>query len=354
MIILQDSWDYKPDDTTAAAMIRFPWSQLANIGVAASRSRFSTGSAAVCFDASNMQYYLSADQLDTTLYAGFAVYENSSRLRDMRINFDTDGGSKIQTYFIMTYTSTRAIQAFLGNNVSIINSAPNILPIDGWHYLEFKVFLSTNAASGIVEARLNGVVVLTATAKTDNNSTIHFYDHISVPNLGGAGITNTLNTSPAIDDFYLLNTSGGVNTTYLGDVHISVFVPTASGAYTQFTPIGAANNWDTVEEVPASTAEYITTSSSGIKDSYKFQQLPDSISNVFSVEAINYAEKTGGQLRTLAPIVVSGITVATGIAKALPQNSYIYQGQIYQTNPIDNSSWTPSGVNALEFGVVTS
>lgn len=345
-------FDYLPDDNNVSP-VKFPWSQVTNIAIAAARSRFLTGSAAVAFDGAVLDYYLSSAQTDTTLIIGFAVYENSSRIRDMRVNFYTDAGSRIQTYFTLTYTSDRAIHAFLGNNVQITASSPNVLPLDAWHYIGLKVFLSSNAASGIVAARINGVTLFDVIAKTDNNSIIHTFDRINLPNTTGAA-AGSLTTHPALDDIYILNSLGSNNTTFLGDVRIDCYKPIASGTYTEFTPTGSADNWNTVDEIPVSTADYISTTVSGSRDSYVFQSLADLASQVFAVDLINYAEKTGSQTRQVAPIVVSGTTIATGIYQAVSQNSYVYQSQIFNTNPIDSNPWVTSGLSALQFGVITT
>ena len=80
-----------------------------------------------------------------------------------------------------------------------------------WNYIEFKATFSTTG-TGLCEVYLNGAVVLSSPSLTNaqttgGGSTVTFL----VPNVGNAGMM----------DFYVLDTSTGADTTYLGDVTVA-------------------------------------------------------------------------------------------------------------------------------------
>ena len=352
MLIAIDGFDAKPNDTSAAAMIRFPWTQLTALAVSDTRSRFVSGKAGVLFSFNSMDYYVTSGQKDTTFVVGFALYVAGSNIVSPTLGFYTDNGANRQFFFTLDYTSTRSIRAFNQSSTStvVMQTATNVLQFNAWQYFEFKVYLNNSAASGYAEARIDGITQMSGNLKTNNNATVLLWDRI---NIGTPISTSNINTSPALDDFYLLNTSGQYNSDFLGDVHIDIYYPVASGSYTQWTP-SAGSNWQTVDEIPADTSDYNYTSTSGAIDTFTFSSLPEYTSRIYAVELIQNAGKTGSQLRTLAPIIVySGVT-ATGIFKAQPQNSFVYQSQIFDYNPVAASGWTASGVMQSQFGYIAN
>lgn len=306
MIVMMDGFDWKPDDLTAAAMIRYPWTALGATAIAASRSRFSTGAAAVLMSFNSMDYYFNQSQRDATVIVGFAVQETAGQIIDIGIDYYTDAGTNRQMSFFLSYASTRGIRLFHASSTSVpvMSSASNLLQIGAWHYVEFKLYLHNLAASGYAEARIDGVTVMSGNLRTNNNATTLLWDRIHI----GTSISNgVLANEPAVDDFYILNTSGSVNNDFLGDIRIDSYVPVASGTYTQWTGTGAtvaSGNWSLVDESPAiDTTDYVSTTVSGNIDTYVYRSLPDLASRIYAVQEINYAGKTGSQLRQLLSLI---------------------------------------------------
>ncbi len=360
MICIMDGFDWKPDDSVASAstMIRHPWTQLTATAIAASRSRFSpNGSAAVLFSFNSMDYYLTPTQRDATIVIGFAMQQLASQIANFGVDFYTDAGANKQFFFTLDYASTRSIRAFnqSAQNTVVLSSSSNVLQLNTWQYIELKVFLSNSAASGYVEGRVDGVTVMSGTLKTNNNATTLLWDRL---HLGTSISATNISTCPALDDVYILNTAGAVNNDFLGDVRIDSYNPIASGTYNDWSGTGATvgtGNWSLVDEAPTiDTTDYVSTAVSGSIDTYTFRPLPDVLSRIYAVDIINYTGKIGSQLRQLAPVILySGVT-SIGTYKALPQNSFIFQDQVYDLNPITNSGWTPSGVLQSQFGFITT
>lgn len=118
---------------------------------------------------------------------------------------------------------------FTRNGTSIGGTSTAVITTNVWNYVEFRAIFS-NAGAGTCEVALNGTVVLTSTSLTNaQNAAGGWKVNFGVPNNGLAGMM----------DFYVLDTGGGLNTTYLGDVSVSEIYPNGAGvnsAWAVFQP----------------------------------------------------------------------------------------------------------------------
>lgn len=115
---------------------------------------------------------------------------------------------------------------FTRNGTTIGTTSTYALTANSWFYLEFKALFSTSG-SGTCEVRVNGITVATSTALTN------------AANAAGAAavqFSQTLSGSSYMRDLYVVDTVGGVNTTYLGDVNIVELFDTGNGVNSQWTP----------------------------------------------------------------------------------------------------------------------
>lgn len=152
-----------------------------------------------------------------TLYAGFAVYYNS-----------------VTASIVMAFTNAGAAQCdlrldssghmfFTRNGTTIGSTSTQTLTV-GWHYVEFKVILSTSGA-GTCEVVVDGVTWVTSTSLT-NATTTALADTM----------TYTVNTILLFArDFYVVDGGTGVRTTYLGDINVVEVFPTGPGTNSQWS-----------------------------------------------------------------------------------------------------------------------
>lgn len=212
-----------------------------------------------------------------------------------------------------------------------------------WRYLELKVV--EGSGTGSVEARLDGLVVLTVTG-------------LSITTGGklqraGVCVKALSSTLPAlsIDDFYLINTSGSLNNTYLGDVRIDALRPMAAGGSTQWTPVGAAANWDAVDDAWPNEADYVTAATLGQRDLYAMQDLPAMTSpTVLAVQSVLLASKADAGSAGVKAVAASGASTAMGALHNLAMDPQ-YFTHVYETDPNTSAAWTEAGLNAAQFGV---
>jgi len=210
-----------------------------------------------------------------------------------------------------------------------------------WNHLELKVVEGNG--TGLLELRVNSQTWLTISGQ-------------SIPtggNLVAGGVCWADQPWPVellFDDFYLADGSGTRNNDYLGDVRIDALHPTGAGTFSQWTPSGAGQNWEMVDEPLPDHSDYVTATNTGDRDSYAFQPLPAmNTPTVLGVQVTALAKKTDAGAGTLKALTQSGATVATGTAQALTTDPTYLTTVFEQT--ATGVDWTEAELNAAEFGV---
>ncbi len=218
-----------------------------------------------------------------------------------------------------------------------IATGGTVLVANGWTYIEIKLFI--NGASGTVEVHQNG--------STDIASTVGNFGSSNADNVGYAGITAQ---TTDFDDLYVADTSGSApRNTFLGDVRVATIYPTGAGNSTQWTPNGAASNWDCVDEVPPdSDTTYVSDSTPGHIDSYACSDI-DGGATVYGVQTNLFARKDDAGTRQVAPLIRQSGTDYAGTTVTLA-STYAFFSQLYNQDPTA-ADWTPTTVNGDEFGV---
>lgn len=259
--------------------------------------------------------------------------------------FRTTGiGSSTDVYYLRSSTTaTLRVSQDASGHIVIKNSggttiATGTTPLVNsvWCYIEVKLVVGT---SGTVEVHLNGV--------SEIASTVGNFGTSNIDNIGIAGIGSQ---STDFDDMYGADTTGSVANTFLGDTRVSTLVPTGAGAHTQFTPNGAANNWDCVDDGTSSDGDstYVSDATVGDIDTYACSDV-DGGATVYGVQTNHFARKDDAATRQIAPVVRQGSTDYVGSTVTLA-STYTYYSQLYAQDPT-SSNWTAANVNGDEFGV---
>jgi hypothetical protein len=191
--------------------------------VSGSSTRFTSGQACRMASASAFQQKDLGTNY-TTLFVGFAL--NVSSFTAVPYLQLLDSAAAAQFTFIMN-GSSGLWEARRGSTTgTLLGTASSGAAAGTWAYYEFKV--TVNDTTGVAQVMYNGASVLNLTGQ-DTCSTANVnarYVKIGA----GAGSVNT-----DVDDFYILDTSGSQNTTYLGDVRVETLYPNADTAQKDFT-----------------------------------------------------------------------------------------------------------------------
>jgi len=215
-----------------------------------------------------------------------------------------------------------------------------------FQYLEFKH--TVDPAAGLLEVRLNGVVIATFTGNTRATA------NTSANGIGigqfNAGFS-AINTF--VDDIYILDGTGiAPNNAYWGDTAINMLKPSGAGNYTNWaTLVGAATHWQAVTEVPPDEdTSYVADAVGSDEDSYTFGDLAITSAVINGIQVCIRAREDlvgGTQIKRLYR---NSATDDLGAALTLT-TSYQYFFEIMPTDTIASAAWTVATINSAEFGV---
>ncbi len=298
-------------------------------------TRFGTGRWAQPPNSSIMNYDMSAPS--SQVFAGVAMTASNidTNVRSY-MSFYGDGGA---TQHLTVGIRTNGIVLSRGGvGSTTLGTYTFSCPSNAWQYIELGATINDTTGTAIV--RLNGVEVINYTGDTKNGGSATTIDSI------GLGMNGTPGSK--FDDFYLCDSSGASPyNTFLGDVRVQTLVPNGAGSSTQFTPSSGAN-YTTVDELPYSSSDYVSSTTTGNRDTYALQDLSGS-PTIFGVQNNVIAKKTDSGTMALKPAIKSGASVYYG--SAVPLASYdIVLSDTRSLDPNTSSAWTVSGVNSLESG----
>lgn len=270
----------------------------------------------------------------TTLVIGFA-YQATGYGQGV---FDIRDGSTQQVTFI---TNADGSVSVTRAGTVLGTSAAGVMILNQWNYFEVKVTIDNSAGS--YEVRKNGVAILSGTGKDTQNT-------------ANASATNVLfRTSFCFfDDLYIADTSGTANNDFLGDVNVKAYFPDADGTAEQWTLSAGTDSFALLDDNPADDdTTYIQSSTTGQTTRCTHQDVA-STDTILAVLHVVLARKTDASATSLKLTqFIASTSYDDGTTPALT-TSFAYYQRVMDVNPNTGAAWSPSAVNAAEFGVVSS
>jgi hypothetical protein len=260
--------------------------------------------------------------------------------------FDVNVGQVIVTILPngqIRFRSGSATGTVLATSNASVITATNV-----YFYLEFDITFDT--VNGAIVLHANGVnVPLSASSGFDTAPSGH--DSFNTHQLGYLNSSVLSTTTYFIDDLYMLSTTGGQNTSFLGDVRVVCVFPNGAGASTQFTPNGAGTNWQCVNEVSEDAGTtFINDANVGDEDLYTKQSIPVNTGQIFGIQQCAVAQKDAASGRSFANINLSGATTTAGATHALGL-TYAWYLDVFEQDPNAASAWTFTTFQAAQIGV---
>lgn len=225
-------------------------------------------------------------------------------------------------------------------------SAVNTIMVDDniWHYCEFKG--TCHDTTGSFEVRIDNVTVTTGSGLDTRNAGTSGVFQVLELGSRGAG-----NTGIFYDDLYLLDTSGSVNTTFLGDVKVEALLPNAAGSSTDFTGVPSATLYQNVDDNPPDTdTTYNESDVVGEIDLHNLAPLVTTSGSVKGIQTINRWRKDDAGARDARHVIRAGSTSLESATVALSTSYVSHVAPPIETNPDTTAAWTISDVNALQAG----
>jgi hypothetical protein len=243
-------------------------------------------------------------------------------------------GTKWQCYVqLRTDMSLRVIG---GGGANLGSSPANTIVSGAWHFIEFKFLVHDSA--GYFEVKIDEDTVISNSGVDTQNQGA---SDVIVMGMGAQQAANWYLT-----DVYIADDTGPDNNDFLGDCRVDTVRPTGAGALSQWTPSGEATNWECVNDTtPNDDTDYVTTSVSGEKDTYTFDNLASVNAQVFGVQMTGY----GRRIRKLQMLPrIEGVEYGSGELLLYPD--YNFHHTIFELNPATGLEWEQEEINSGEFG----
>ena len=243
-----------------------------------------------------------------------------------------------------TLNANGTISAYRGSFEGALlgtSSTSGVVISNVWCYIELGC--TCDPVNGTVDIRINGTSVLNFTGQNTQGAGDTQIGQIR--NLGG-------NVSNFLQDFYICNSTGDYNTSFLGDCHISVYNPTSNGTYTAYSPNGATELYECVNATtPTDGTVFASDSNPGDKMSVNLA--PSSVAGTIAgVIVVGRAEKTDSGTRTASLLALNGGNEVDGANIALG-TSYAYYTEVLETDPATGLPFTNNGFDTLQIGIET-
>lgn len=261
--------------------------------------------------------------------------------------YDAEGASYLQCG--VSFEQNGVFRAFRGTGGSgsnagtiVATSHSGVYHPQEWNYLEVKI--KVHATAGLIEVRLNTVTIISYVGPTTNQfnnpilSLAHGWDNVAY-----LGFSNL-----KWDDRYILLCDGIGNADYLGNVRVNTQLTVGAGDLTQFGVVGAAANWNAVNEFVLTDAEYVWTQTIGNEDLYSMDPIITA-ANIFGMQVTGAHKQDDATQKTSRNLIKTHSTVYEGADNVLAQ-TYRYYHDVFELNPNTGVGWTASELNAAQAG----
>lgn len=271
------------------------------------------------------------------LYISYFYYITGLSANYIARVYDTASNSLCEIYL----NGTGIIEA-RRNGTFLASSGSQVIFGDQWHHIEWYVYIADSGGRSSV--KVNGATVIDYTGDTKPSTNTDIYT-LTIFNPGGGN-------QIYIDDV-IINDDGGSapDNTWVGRVRLFPLRPNANGNYSQWDRSTGSNNYECVDEVPASGTDYVYTATDDEIDSYNLAALSGLPSGAVFRSVIVVAEAlVDSGSKKLALGVRSGSTDSFGTDKSIGP-SYAPKYERFTTDPATAVAWTESGINAAEVAI---
>lgn len=246
---------------------------------------------------------------------------------------------------VFNLLSTGAVEVRLGSAGGTLlgTSADGTLVATAWQHVEVKAVIS--ATVGAVEMRVNGVAVLSITGADTGSSTAN---NLTLMRNGSAFYQDFV---AYFDDMFAWDTTGSYNNDFIGDKRVLTLMPTDDTAQADWTVIGAASGYSTINQVPPDDdASYIETQLINEVSEFAMADLVGEYGAISALMTQPLSRKTVAGTCNLQASLLSGASVAAGADRPITEN-YTYYTDVFEEDPATAAPWTKAGVNAAKLRI---
>jgi hypothetical protein len=221
----------------------------------------------------------------------------------------------------------------------LASTGPGIIAPGLWYSVE-AVFGIANVG-GACSVWVNGFQVMAATGLNTQKTANAFAGQVQVSDSGSQGLY--------VDDFRVWDNTGGTQNAAIGiDTRLVTKMPSGAGANTNFTPNGAAANWQCVDDNPPDDdTTYVSGASAGLIDSYAMPSAGLTVAPVGGVVARSRVRKDDGATRSLQ-IGVQSASASNASGSAAVGSTYAFIDGCSPFDPNTTLVWTAAAADAAQ------
>jgi hypothetical protein len=269
------------------------------------------------------------------------------------INFASLGSSSINPFlgaldagtfqWNLCVTPSGALGVIKGaSGATQVVTGPGVVTTGLWYGIE--ILVTINGAASTATVWVNGFQVINATPINCQATANAFAGQVAVGDINGNGLVNML-----ADDFRVWDNTGGTQNAPIGiDSRLVTKLPSGAGANTNFTPNGAAANWQCVDDNPPDDdTSYVSGAAAGLLDSYAMPSAGFTVAPVGGVVSRSRVRKDDGAVRSIQIGVQSGGgSNASGAATV--GSTYAFIDGCSPFDPNTTLVWTAAGADAAQ------
>ncbi len=219
-------------------------------------------------------------------------------------------------------------------------------PITGNTSYHLQVHAFIDPVNGIVQVKLDDVLVIDYSGPTGTGSITNFY----LFSEGGSFADNAIDTGIERDALVVNDTTTAADNTWTGIRRFVVQNVTGPGTYAQFTPFGDAPNFNCIDDLPHDgDVTYNYALSSGLKDSFPCSphglDVAHTTFHAWFQEAI--ARKTSGTFKINLGVRRAGVDYYDAVSHDLGVSYDVYDSR-RGSDPSSLVAWTGAGLDATE------
>jgi hypothetical protein len=246
------------------------------------------------------------------------------------------------TYLGFQRNASNELQLLI-NNVVVATSTTTGFTTNTWHHIEWEIKVD---ASGTCDVWLNNSLEISYTGNTTNGLTATYYRF------------RTGNGNTAMSGIYMWdNAAGGAFDAYVGDFEPVQLLPDANGTTNDGTAVGAASNFQCVDETFRNgDTDYVSMSDSET-ELYSYATLAGS-PTIHTVVVQPSFRSAYTRMRAEAECLSNGSALNSNPSRFVLNagDQFSTYGPIpfiwdFDVDPDTGFAWDAAGVNAAEFGV---
>jgi len=272
----------------------------------------------------------------TTIFFGGWVKQSNSEDGDPFVDFYEGNLSTLHLQIDQT-SREGTFDIRRGDSGTILGQAGGLWKRDQWNFVEFKVII--HDSTGAVVIYVNGVEKYSLTGvDTRNGGTNGWVDCVRI---GGqdSGAQNWSHVA-------IWDTAGDPPTDFFGPYKIYYLKPNADTAQEDFTPLGAGDQFEEINEQSADDdTSYNSSATATDADEVGCEDLPASVGTIYAVQATVLARKNDAGARGVKVGVDSNGTDSVSADQPTILD-YQYYDHLLHLNPDDAAAWEEADVNA--------